>query len=125
MYCPECGAEYRDEILECADCRVALTASPPSEPSHDGEPMVGVFRSSDASLMPVLKSVLDAANIPVLIQGDEASGLFPFGKSSPVADGVGLGAVLLVPKSREDEAKALIESAAPLERVEQQEEPVE
>lgn len=125
MYCPECGAEYRDEILECADCRVALTAAAPPEPSHDGEPMVGVFRSSDASLMPVLKSVLDAADIPLSIQGDEASGLFPFGKSSPVADGVGLGAVLLVPESRVDEAKALIESAAPLEGDEHQEEPAE
>jgi len=23
-YCPECEAEYRDEIRECADCQIPL-----------------------------------------------------------------------------------------------------
>ena len=121
MFCPQCGAEYRDEIVECSDCRVQLTSEPPPEPPHDGETMVGVFRTSDASLLPVLKSVLTAAEIPVAIQGDEASGLFPFGNSAVIPDGAGLGAVLHVPESRAEEAKALIASAAPLETNEERE----
>ncbi|MDQ1519769.1 MAG: hypothetical protein QOI55_842, partial [Actinomycetota bacterium] len=28
-WCPQCGAEYRDEITECADCGVPLTREPP------------------------------------------------------------------------------------------------
>lgn len=113
MYCPECGAEYRDEISECADCGVPLSATPPEEPSHAGEPMVGIFRSADAALLPVLKSVLAAAEIPYTVQGEESSGLFPFGSGDMVPDGRRFGAVLRVPESRAEEAKALLESTLP------------
>ncbi len=113
MFCPECGAEYREGINECADCDVALTAEAPH--LHDGEPSVGIFRTADATLLPVLKSVLSSADIPFSIQGDEASGLFPFGPSSIMPDSRRLGAVIRVPESRAEEAKALLESTAPLE----------
>lgn len=112
MFCPECGAEYRDTILECVDCGLPLTATPPAEPSHEGEPMVGIFRTADATLLPVLKSVLTAAQIPFSVQGDEASGLFPFGPGKLVPDGRRFGAVIRVPESRAEEATVLLESAA-------------
>lgn len=112
MFCPECGAEYREGFVECADCEVPLTPAMPEEPSHDGEPTVGILRTADATLLPVLKSVLAAAEIPFSVQGDESSGLFPFGPAELVPDGRRFGAVIRVPKSREGEAKALLESAA-------------
>jgi hypothetical protein len=72
--------------------------------------MIAVMRTSDSNLMPVLKSVLDAAGIPYVVQGDEAMGLLPLG---PFGGGVFsrvLGASILVPADRAEEARALIES---------------
>ena len=120
MFCPECGAEYRDEILECADCGVPLAAAPPEEPSHEAEPSVAVLRTGDAALLPVLRSLLSSAGIPFTIQGEESSGLFPFGSDDMVPDGRRFGAVLRVPESRAEEAKALIESAAPVSEGEEE-----
>ncbi len=110
MFCPECGAEYREGFLKCADCDVELSAQAPEKAFPDDEPTVGVYRTGDATLLPVLKSVLAAAGIPFSVQGDEASGLFPFGPAEIMPDGGRLGAVLRVPESRADEAKALLES---------------
>ncbi len=108
MFCPECDAEYREGITECVDCEVPLV---PERPSHDAEPMVAIRRTSDAALLPVLKSVLAAAEIPFDVQGDEASGLFPFGPTAMVPDGRRFGGVIRVPESRAEEAKALLDSA--------------
>ena len=105
MFCPECGAEYRVGFLECADCGVALTAQPPAETLEIDEPMVGAFRSADAAILPVVKSLLTAEGIPFAVQGDEASGLFPLGAVNPR-----LGAVVRVPQSRAEEAEQLLES---------------
>ena len=115
MFCPECGAEFRDGIYECADCKVALSTSPPQPAFPDDEPTVGVFRSADASLLPVIKSVLAAEDIPFSVQGDEASGLFPFGAGGIMPDSIRMGAVIRVPESRAEEAKALLESQVQIE----------
>ena len=118
MVCPECGAEYREGYLECADCSVPLVTELPSE--DHGEPTVGIFRTADATLLPVLKSVLTAAGIPFSVQGDETSGLFPFGPAGSGPDSRRLGAVLWVPESRADEARALLESEAPVAESEEE-----
>jgi hypothetical protein len=114
MYCPECGAEYREGFAECSDCGVPLTAEPPEREMPDDEETVGVFRTADASLLPVLKSVLTAAGVPFSVQGDESSGLFPFGSAGMMPDSVRMGAVIRVPQSRAEEAKALLESELPI-----------
>ena len=64
MFCPECGAEFREGFVECADCGVALTSAPPEREMPDDEPTVGIFRTADATLLPVVKSVLASAGIP-------------------------------------------------------------
>ena len=115
MFCPECGAEFREGFDECADCGVKLTAEMPARAIPDDEPTVGIFRTADAALLPVLKSVLTSAGIPFSVQGDEASGLFPFGPFDMLPDSVRLGAVIRVPESRAEEAKALLESELPIE----------
>lgn len=114
MFCPECEAEYREGYYECSDCGVKLVDSLPVV--DHGEPTVGVFRTADASLLPVVESVLRARGIPFSVQGEEASGgLFPLGSVGGTADNRRLGAVLRVPESLAEEAKALLETAVPLE----------
>lgn len=114
MFCPECKAEYREGFYECSDCGVKLVHSLPTV--DHGEKTVGVFRTADASLLPVVESVLRAERIPFSVQGEETSGgLFPLGAFGGSADNRRLGAVIRVPESRVDEAKALLEAAVPLE----------
>lgn len=113
MICPQCRAEYRDGVYECADCGVGLIDQwPDVAPAETDEPLVRVFRTADAALLPVIKSFLAAEGIPFLVQGDEASGLFPFGSVGGGSDGRRLGAVVRVPESRAEEAEKLLEAVA-------------
>jgi hypothetical protein len=78
--------------------------------ADDPEELVAVLRTSDSNLLPVVKSVLDAAGIPYVVQGDEAMGMMPLG---PFGGGVFrdvLGASVLVPRHRFDEALELLRS---------------
>ena len=66
------------------------------------------MRTSDSNLLPVVKSVLEAAQIPFLVQGDEAMGMMPLG---PFGGGMFrdvLGASVLVPSERAEEALGLL-----------------
>ena len=38
MFCPQCGDEYREGFVECADCHVPLTDQPPQPETPAGEP---------------------------------------------------------------------------------------
>jgi hypothetical protein len=38
MFCPQCGDEYREGYVECADCHVPLTDSRPQAETGAGEP---------------------------------------------------------------------------------------
>lgn len=114
MFCPECEAEYREGFEECSDCGVKLVHSLPIV--DHGEKTVGIFRTADASLLPIVESVLRAEGVPFSVQGEETSGgLFPLGSFGGGADDRRLGAVIRVPESRADEAKALLEVAVPIE----------
>ncbi len=106
MFCPQCGAEYREGVSECWDCQVALVPEALQPPA--GGDFVEVFRTADASLLPVVKSVLDGAAVPHLVQGDEAHGLYPFGSVGGGGDRRLLGAAVLVPAAEADAARALL-----------------
>jgi hypothetical protein len=112
MFCPECGAEYREGYTECADCGVALVDTSPAESDHPEGPFMTVFETADASLLPVVESLLDSADIPYLIQGGETSGgLFPLGSVGGGPDERLLGAVIKVPEEYVDTAVALLTEA--------------
>jgi len=101
LYCRSCEHAYPDGD-RCPDCGADLL---PAE-----QELVAVLNTSDSALLPVLKSVLDAAEIPYVVQGDQAMGLFPLGSFGGGLFRRVLGASILVPRDREKEARELLES---------------
>ena len=80
--------------------------------TDEGE-MVRVFQTADSTLLPIIKSMLDGAGIPHVVQGDHALGLLPLG---PFGTGVTrglLGAIVLVPREHAAAAKDIL-SALPV-----------
>ncbi len=75
--------------------------------------MVRVFQTADSTLLPIIKSLLDGAGIPHVVQGDHALGLFPLG---PFGTGVTrglLGAIVLVPREHAAAAQELLNAFPP------------
>ena len=70
--------------------------------------LVRVFQTADSTLLPVIKSMLDGAGIPHIVQGDHALGLLPLG---PFGTGVTrglLGAIILVPREHAAAAQEIL-----------------
>lgn len=70
MFCPNCGAEYVEGVLECADCRVALVRERPPEKQMerpDFEKILTIFNVGDIA---VIRSVLDAGKIEYIFDGE-------------------------------------------------------
>jgi hypothetical protein len=124
VFCPKCEAEYREGIYECADCGVALVESLPAKDVHPDVELIAVFETADPALLPVVKSVLEAAEIPFFVQGDEAMGLLPVGRFATglTQKGQGLVAIVHVDKDHEERAREVL---TPLESEEPSEEPGE
>jgi hypothetical protein len=88
MYCPECGGEYREGFLECADCGVLLVENPPEPEEHPDLELVTVLETGDPALLAVAESLLIEAEIPYVKPGDLLQDLFALGRlgtgSNPV-----------------------------------------
>jgi hypothetical protein len=70
MYCPECGAEYREGFSTCSDCRVPLLpgAPPPGEEPFDPElDLVVVLETNDPLALGMAKGLLEEAGIPFFV----------------------------------------------------------
>ena len=78
--------------------------------NESGGELVAVFETADVALLPVAKSVLDAAEIPYVAQGEEALGLFPVGRFATglTQSGQGMVAIIHVAEERADEARRLL-----------------
>lgn len=103
MICPECNAEYVLGVSRCADCDVALIASPPGEHAKPLEPApvwVRFGQNATPDELGVITSALDAAAIPYQIQGEHAGTL------------LSLRTVILVPSDRFEEAQLLAGTTA-------------
>jgi hypothetical protein len=81
MFCPQCRTEYQPGFATCADCDIPLVAElpPEPEPTPDGE-FVKVYETADATLIPVVQSLLGGAGIQVLTKGESVLDLFAFGR---------------------------------------------
>jgi predicted amidophosphoribosyltransferase len=84
MFCPDCGAEYRPEFTCCAECGARLVVTLPSpvdalpaeeRPDPDSK-TVAVFRTSDAMLLPIVKSLVEAAGGDLRLEDSEAGAQF-------------------------------------------------
>lgn len=119
MYCPDCRAEYREGIRTCPDCEVQLVDElPPEDPDAD---LVPIFETADVSLLPIVKSVLDSAGVPYVVQGEEALSVLPVGRwgAGISQSGRGLAATIRVEQGKAAEAEELLrplaEGESPLE----------
>jgi len=107
MFCPECKGEFRSEIEVCPGCGVNLVLDLSAAQSVE---LVSALETSDASLIPVVKSVLTAAGIPFVVQGEQAVGIDPVGSIAGAAGLRGLCAIVLVPADRKEEAQIVLET---------------
>lgn len=107
MFCPTCGGEFQPGIERCPDCEEILVEQLPEE-SHEAGEMVEVFETADADLLPVVKSVLQAAGVPFFIQGEEAFNLIPLGGIAGPFARHGLAARFWVPEDRAPEAEEIL-----------------
>lgn len=77
MFCPKCRAEYREGYTECAECRIPLVESLPEIIEEEPEEYVAVVTTNELPELAVIKSILEAAEIPYFTQGEEVLGIFP------------------------------------------------
>ena len=109
MFCPNCGAEYREGFSRCVDCELDLVAAPPPPAAHpDVGDFVTVFATGDPVLLMTAKSLLDDAAIPYIARGEGMQDLFGMGRL-----GTGFNLVigpmeLLVPVASHPEAQDLL-----------------
>lgn len=97
LYCPECGAEYRDGFVECSDCRVALVSEPPTKPPPVDIELECVYESTNPALLAMAKSLLEDAGIEFISSGDAQFAVLPV-----------LPVRIEVDRERAEEAKALL-----------------
>src|SRR5438445_1770432 len=68
MYCPLCGAEYRQGFTVCSDCQVSLVPDPPTESSDDsfasGTSFAPVWSGSDPRKLAEICDALDRKKVP-------------------------------------------------------------
>ena len=109
MICPECGAEYRQGVAECADCELPLTGEPPTD-KHPEPDLVVVAEIAEPTLLPVVVGLLHSAGIEPVVEGGEIMGLWPVGQAIGgwTGNGRGLRAVIKVPRARAEEATQLL-----------------
>ncbi len=131
MFCPndECPdflntglrSEYRVDIERCPYCETPLVSEAPRiVPPDDGEPLkprVGndekmepVIEATDPTEVAVIKTVLDAAGIPYLAQGEQRFGAFrgSFASGSILSPG-SRGVIFTVPSRMAEKARTLLE----------------
>ncbi len=113
MFCPDCGAEYRLEINQCAECGVSLVPSLPTEnaPTPDAK-IVPVFRTTDTMVLPIVTSLIESAGIEYFVQGAEALSLIPVGAAGSAVSRASLGAIVHV---HEEDAASVREILAEAE----------
>ena len=73
LWCPSCGAEYRADTTQCADCRVALIPDPPQFLDGDDGGLVELGEWPRVQAQ-VLRRRLETASVSVMIEWSGQSG---------------------------------------------------
>ena len=69
MFCPKCKTEYREGFTFCEDCETKLVEELPSD-ELEYEEFVSVAATTNISIIPIVKSILDYAEIKYFIKGE-------------------------------------------------------
>jgi hypothetical protein len=96
MFCPKCRSEYRTGFTRCNDCDVALVDDLAAEEQPEFVELVEVLSTADAGQILLIKSILEAEEIPYLAQGEN----FSLARNIPVR--------FLVPREFLEEAKDVL-----------------
>lgn len=113
MRCPNCGREYAWRgAAACPACNADLVDRPPGPPPAPDTELIAVFTSSDAGLIPLARSLLDAEGIEHLVRGENLQDLFGLGRIGGFNVVVG-PAEFLVRAEDAPRARDLLASLAP------------
>jgi hypothetical protein len=109
--CPgrtEKPAEYREGVTTCHDCGTPLVEGNPEADEVEYEPFVSVLTIADASLVPIVKSLLSSENIRFFIKGEGVQDLFGSGRLGSGFSIITGPPVVYVEPDRAEEARELL-----------------
>lgn len=79
VFCPQCGAEYREGVSQCRECDVALVPALPTGEAPEWVDFVVVLVTRDHSELAFAKSLLEGAGIPFFARNDGVESLIAAG----------------------------------------------
>jgi hypothetical protein len=79
LFCPQCGAEYREGISQCRDCDVALVPVLPAREVPEWVDFVTVLVTRNHSELALAKSLLEGSRIPFFARNEEVENLIAVG----------------------------------------------
>jgi hypothetical protein len=91
MFCPKCGAEYRQGYAECAECHLPLVAERPQGPEFIE--LITAFETRNPALISIAKSLLKNVRIRYFAKGEGPQAVLS-------------GGLIQIQVAKEDEARA-------------------
>ena len=71
MFCPECGARYREGFYQCSDCQVELVHELPPKPEPVQElTLVEVFKADNLVTLSLAEATLKVSGIEYVLKAD-------------------------------------------------------
>ena len=66
--CPQCGAKYESDVMECPNCQVGLVALGDDEAPDPGAELVPVLETTEAGLLPLARVALEQEGIQYAVE---------------------------------------------------------
>ena len=80
MFCPNCGAEYREGFSVCSACNVPLVEELPEQEEPEYIKFVTIYVTGDPAFIALAKSILESEGIKYFIKGEGLQDLFACGR---------------------------------------------